>query len=232
MTTSLCNLRDVGGTPLVGGGTVPYGVLYRGDAPIRGDGDPGLRPWPPGSVIDLRSDQERTLLGVPDFWAPSVPVLEISLMPDADPAAWEDHAGEPGPEVLCPMYAGMAGRGDLLVPVASAVATGPAPVFVHCAGGKDRTAVAVALLLEVAGAETEAIIADQLLSNEAVGRLRERFGRALGRPFGASVPHTLGEALLAALEVWRAHPDGAAGWLAGHGMARAEVAALRSRLRP
>ena len=231
MTTSLCNLRDVGGLPLVGGGAVRGGVLYRGDAPMVGDQDPDLQPWPPGSVIDLRSPEERAALDTSLYWPSSIPVLEVSLLGAANPNAWADEDRGYGLDVLGPMYRGMAERADLLVSVAAAAATGPTPVFVHCAGGKDRTAVAVALLLEVAGVETEAIIGDQLRSNEAVGALRARFERAFGRAHAVAVPETIGEALLAALQVWRAHPGGAPGWLVQHGLAPDAVDALRIRLR-
>jgi hypothetical protein len=57
----------------------------------------------------------------------------------ANPTAWADDDRSYGLDVLEPMYRGIAERADLLVSVASAAATGPTPVFVHCAGGKDRT---------------------------------------------------------------------------------------------
>lgn len=47
------------------------------------------------------------------------------------------------------------------------------PVLVHCFAGKDRTGFAVAVALEAAGVQREAILADYLRSNEAVGALRE-----------------------------------------------------------
>lgn len=45
-------------------------------------------------------------------------------------------------------------------------------VLVHCFAGKDRTGFAVAVALEAAGVDRDAIMADYLRSNEAVGRLR------------------------------------------------------------
>ena len=90
MTTGLCNLRDVGGLPLVGGGTVREGVLFRGDAPMVGDEDPELQPWPPASVIDLRSDDERAVVDTSRYWSSSTPVLEVSLMAEANPNTWAD----------------------------------------------------------------------------------------------------------------------------------------------
>jgi protein-tyrosine phosphatase len=47
-------------------------------------------------------------------------------------------------------------------------------VLAHCFAGKDRTGFMVALVLEVAGVERDAIVADFLSSNQAVPRLRDR----------------------------------------------------------
>ena len=47
------------------------------------------------------------------------------------------------------------------------------PVLVHCFAGKDRTGFAVAVACEAAGVPSEAILADYLRSNEAVGPLRD-----------------------------------------------------------
>jgi len=47
------------------------------------------------------------------------------------------------------------------------------PVLVHCFAGKDRTGFAVAVALEAAGVDRDAILTDYLHSNEAVGPLRD-----------------------------------------------------------
>lgn len=47
------------------------------------------------------------------------------------------------------------------------------PVLVHCFAGKDRTGFAVAVALEAAGVDRDAILTDYLRSNEAVGPLRD-----------------------------------------------------------
>jgi protein-tyrosine phosphatase len=47
-------------------------------------------------------------------------------------------------------------------------------VLAHCFAGKDRTGFMVALVLEAAGVERDAIMADFLSSNRAVPQLRER----------------------------------------------------------
>jgi protein-tyrosine phosphatase len=47
-------------------------------------------------------------------------------------------------------------------------------VLAHCFAGKDRTGFMVALVLEAAGVERDAIMADFLSSNQAVPQLRDR----------------------------------------------------------
>ncbi|BBX67304.1 tyrosine-protein phosphatase [Mycolicibacterium psychrotolerans] len=46
-------------------------------------------------------------------------------------------------------------------------------VLAHCFAGKDRTGFAIAMVLEAAGVDRDAIMADYLRSNAAVPRLRE-----------------------------------------------------------
>ena len=46
-------------------------------------------------------------------------------------------------------------------------------VLVHCFAGKDRTGFAVAVALEAAGVDRDAILTDYLRSNEATARLRD-----------------------------------------------------------
>jgi protein-tyrosine phosphatase len=53
------------------------------------------------------------------------------------------------------------------------IATEHVPVVVHCAAGKDRTGVAIAVLLAALGVDTETILEDYLLTN-SVGNF-ERF---------------------------------------------------------
>src|SRR6201992_1989715 len=52
-------------------------------------------------------------------------------------------------------------------------------VLAHCFAGKDRTGFTVALVLEAAGVERDAIVADFLRSNAAVPQLRERILNAI-----------------------------------------------------
>lgn len=54
-------------------------------------------------------------------------------------------------------------------------------VLTHCFAGKDRTGFTVALVLEAAGVDRDAIVADFLTSNQAVPFLRERILDAIRR---------------------------------------------------
>ena len=46
------------------------------------------------------------------------------------------------------------------------VADGGTPALFHCSAGKDRTGVLAALLLDLAGVEHDAIVADYALTSE------------------------------------------------------------------
>jgi protein-tyrosine phosphatase len=46
------------------------------------------------------------------------------------------------------------------------IATGHVPLVVHCAAGKDRTGVAIAVLLAALGVDSQSILEDYLLTND------------------------------------------------------------------
>jgi hypothetical protein len=228
----LCNLRDVGGIPLAGGGVVASGVLYRGDAPMAGDRPPTLTPWPPATVIDLRSPSEREQMMAADPWPDGVRVVESSLLAALNP--WSlIRRDDPltAPEMLTGLFAHVLrdSRREV-VEVVGTIATAPAPVFVHCSGGKDRTALIVALVLEVVGADHDALMADHLASNDAVPVLERRLERALGRELEAPLSRVDEGSMRSALETWRAHPGGAEGWLLDSGLPVEHLEALLERL--
>lgn len=55
-----------------------------------------------------------------------------------------------------------------------ALLAGGRPVLAHCFAGKDRTGFVVAVVLEAAGVDADAVVADYLRSNTAVSSLRTR----------------------------------------------------------
>jgi protein tyrosine/serine phosphatase len=67
---------------------------------------------------------------------------------------------------------------DLMRDFLSALAEADGPVLVHCAAGKDRTGLAVALVHHVSGVGIEDLFADYLKSNNASPSDRETMERA------------------------------------------------------
>jgi len=128
-----------------------------------------------------------------------------------------------------------------IVRAVMAISQGPAPVLVHCAAGKDRTGVVIAVTLAAIGAPREAIVGDyrrteaampgvmtrlrQDWSAEGLDEALERLARE--RPDLLSAPASAIEGVLDTL----AEHDGAAGgWLVDRGLAPGALGALTERL--
>jgi protein tyrosine/serine phosphatase len=107
-------------------------------------------------------------------------------------------------------------------------------VVVHCAAGKDRTGVVVALALAVAGVPREEIVADYALTAERIEAIRDRLVASSTyakdmekRPLDDMRPHALSmRHFLDRME----ERGGVVGWLTAHGFGPGEQAALRARL--
>lgn len=268
------NARDVGGLPLVGGGTVRTGVLLRSDAlaTLTDEGRALLESV--GTVVDLRTPQERQTAPnrLPSGEAIRVlerPLLEGALaqMAEGSAGAMAQLAGAgPGPgagptaemleqlrakiPTLAALYTSMLDHGaevfaDCARAVAAPAASDPqsarsphGAVLLHCTAGKDRTGVAVALLLAAVGVEREAIVADYTRSeSELAGpwadRMREGMRRAGVPPLPeieqlmVSTPASAIEAVLAEVDA----RGGAAAYLRSGGLSEEELSLLRRRLR-
>lgn len=118
-------------------------------------------------------------------------------------------------------------------------------VLAHCFAGKDRTGFTVAVVLEAAGVDRDAVMADYLRSNHAVPQLRESILATL-RERAAENPEVLelAEARLteSVLGVREEYLDAARrtivgefgsleGYLSAAGVTPEELTSLRSRLR-
>ncbi|MEJ2860936.1 tyrosine-protein phosphatase [Actinomycetospora flava] len=170
----LSNLRDVGGMPTLDGGRTRPGVLWRSDAPLEGDTTegPGGLPWPPGSVIDLRNPIE--LPAVHPLPALGSELTTLSLIASLAPA--EQARGRRGELDAGELYLLLVESiGATWLPQLVGIAAyGPGPLLVHCAAGKDRTGVAVALLLRAAGVDRSTVAADFAATNDHRAALRDR----------------------------------------------------------
>jgi len=236
----LHNLRDVGGVRTSDGRRVLAGRLYRSDAPILGDPAPALRPWPPRTVVDLRSVGEAAAERHP-LASDTTEVVNIALLRELDPARMAQRRNrEPGD--LPTIYRGMLrASAEALARVVDVVAHRPAPVLLHCAAGKDRTGVATAVTLAAIGVCPEAIVADYLRTEERLEGLLDRIAQGwspaqleasmhrltVERPDLMGAPVEAIQAVLETLEGW---PGGAPGWLRDHGLAPGAVETLRRRL--
>ncbi len=173
------NIRDVAGLPTADGRRTRPGVLLRGDAPFADDGPgapgwPEGLAWPPGVAIDLRGETE---LDHPyPLPAERTRWLHLPLVDALDPALLaRGRGGELGAGEL---YLGLLDAAASWLPaMLDAAVDGPHPVLVHCAAGKDRTGVAVALLLRLAGVTRAAVDADFSRTNARRVGLQRRLER-------------------------------------------------------
>lgn len=235
----LRNLRDVGGIPVGDGRRVATGRLYRSDAPIPGDRVPDLQPWPPRTVVDLRSPGEAATAH--PLETATTRVINIPLFGSLDPSRMSRGAAVDGVDLPTIYRRLMARASERLVAVVALVAENPGPVLVHCAAGKDRTGVTTAVTLAAVGAGREAIVADYVRTEESLEHLHDRMARSWAqdhreetlrrltedRPDLMLAPATAIEAVLETLEGW---PGGAGGWLLDHGLAPEALEALHIRL--
>ncbi len=128
-------------------------------------------------------------------------------------------------------------RPDSIVGAVRTIAQADGAVLVHCAAGKDRTGVVVALALDAAGVDRAAIVGDYLATAERIEAILERLvssptyraeleGHDPSRH--APVPGTMERVL----ELVDERFGGSAAWLGAHGLASAELRRLRDRLAP
>jgi protein-tyrosine phosphatase len=155
-----------------------------------------------------------------------------SLLP-RQTAAHEE--GEP-PAVRS--YLGYLGdRGDHVVGALRALSSaGSGASVVHCAAGKDRTGVVVALALAVAGVPHEEIVADYAMTADVIEALVARLAASptyaedmVQRDIASHTPRA--ETMDRLLTVLDERFGGPVGWLEAHGFGADDRAALRARLR-
>lgn len=157
------NLRDVGGYPVDGSGRTAWGRVFRSDLPrfVRSDG-PRLRALRLRTVVDLRDDDECSAEPA-TFGGVEVRLVRRPLglrsMITGLPAGEADPLGA----LYC---AAAQQRGEqIAAAVAELCRPGALPALVHCAAGKDRTGIVVALTLSCVGVPDELVAADFALSS-------------------------------------------------------------------
>ena len=235
----LDNVRDAGGLPLRGGGRTRFGQVLRSanlrhvtDADVAHLVDVyGLR-----LVIDLRTAREIDRDGPTAVAHAGVETVALSFSPE-DGDALPD-TGDDSDPLLRSYLAYLVDRTENVVQAVRLLGhPDGGPTLVHCAAGKDRTGVLLALVLDAVGVEREAVIADYALSARHVEAMFRRWTTAFGREMPDDLtPHLPRAEVIATVlarlddEHGRGGRDGSAGWLRANGLDDATLERLRARL--
>ncbi|WNI27915.1 tyrosine-protein phosphatase [Streptomyces sp. ITFR-6] len=183
------NFRDVGGLPTSDGRRVRYGRLYRSghlagatpeDAAFLGG--LGLH-----TVFDFRNAADLKLDG-PDVELPGVRNVNIPLTDPADGSEFWRMVRDGEMDELRGILGGSKGTDRMVASYRSiildrtaehsrvlhALAEDSVPALMHCAAGKDRAGLSIAISLLAVGVGRETIEADYLKSNDTHRRYRVR----------------------------------------------------------
>lgn len=251
------NARDLGGLPTESGApTLPRRLLRADNLQDLSPADitrlvdeHGLT-----TVIDLRSTTEVKQEGpAPMTAVSSVRHVHLSVIPESlgntdvasealavnrqraaerTSAAEQDSAAD----LLQSFYLGyLEDRPDSIVEALRTVATAPGAALVHCAAGKDRTGVVVAMALTVAGVPRDVVVADYVATGERIELILDRLRSSPTYaddvdkwPADDHRPHA--EIMAGFLARLDADHGGVLGWLAGHGFGAEDVKLLRDKL--
>ena len=230
------NFRDIGGYPVAGGGVTRWHAVYRSDSlHYLTDGDLatfdalGVK-----TVYDLRRPAEIARSPGPrDHVHLEIPSGDLATWPAASLRTRRD-----GEEWLAADYLSMLARaapafGTLLGRFAD---DGGLPAVVHCLGGKDRTGIAIALLLTALGVDRGTVLDDYELTSRChasrVPEVVEAFTRlGIGRSAGEALMSTPRWAMAQALRELDQEHGGIRPYLLGPGgMKRQTLSALRANL--
>jgi protein-tyrosine phosphatase len=227
------NVRDLGGLVTVDGRRVRRGALVRSDQLCRlsDGGRAALVAHGVKTVIDLRTPAEVEKDPDPSWHEHGVDYLNI---PQQDGTLWQD------PEWITRTRAerdamALDKRAEQIVAMARAFANAaPGGVLIHCLAGKDRTGIAVALLLELVGVSEADIAADYALSEAALAAERDAaFAAALDEEARALLERAYdarAETMLATLAHLRTRHGGAEAYLKRGGLSDADIERIRERL--
>lgn len=166
-----CNFRDIGGYRTRHGSSTRWGKVYRAGVLtyFTDDDHAPLTQLQVRAICDLRraEEREREPTRWPDaktnalFWDDGMVTPTIRALAADRP---KNAAGMF--DAMVALYralpAWMAGR---IAGMFQAIEQGHVPMVIHCAAGKDRTGIAVAVLLRALDVPEETVIEDYLLTN-------------------------------------------------------------------
>lgn len=177
------NVRDLGGLPTVDGRATKPGVLVRADnlQDLTPDDVVQLLEHGVGTVLDLRTSAEVEITGPGPLRGTAVQHLHLDLIPYGfegrdqlvERAVPHEDAEEHAVDHFYFDYVSHA-PAQLAQALRAIADPRSGAVVVHCAAGKDRTGVVVALALSLVGVRRDAVVADYALSDERIEAIRDR----------------------------------------------------------
>jgi protein-tyrosine phosphatase len=220
----LANARDLGGLP-VKEGRIREGALIRSESLTRLEDPDVLRDAGVSLIVDLRRPGESV---------EPHPFTDDGIyvnLPVEDPADVKDVDSTMGALYLAMLDA----RPDLFATALGSMAdAAPGAVLVHCAAGKDRTGLVVALALGVAGADRETIAADYAVTGERLAPYVEKYLATIEderqREFWRGHQATPTAFMLDVLDHLDEEYGGVPPYLRKGGMSDEQLSALRERL--
>jgi hypothetical protein len=141
-----------------------------------------------------------------------------------------------GPARLESLYRAIfQARPGQLAALVGMAASAPGPLLVHCAAGKDRTGMAVAVLLLAAGVEPASVTADYTATAANMGLLLSRLaelggGLPVNTDGHADLLAAPAEAIAVVVDGLMGWPGGPPAWVADHGGSADGVRLWRERL--
>ncbi|WP_030346832.1 tyrosine-protein phosphatase [Streptomyces sp. NRRL S-1022] len=185
------NFRDVGGLPTVDGRRVRHGVLFRSGhlAHATQEDAAFLASLGLHTVFDFRNAADQKLEG-PDVELPGVRNVNLPLSDPADGAEFWKMVREGDLDQLRAILDDGKGAARMIASyrrivvertaehsrVLHALSDDSVPALMHCAAGKDRAGISIAVTLLALGVERDAIVADYLES--AAGHRRYKVRRS------------------------------------------------------
>lgn len=238
---SASNVRDIGGYPTRFGCTVRWSRLYRAGELVRiTDADVAtLETLNLRLIYDLRTSGERERRPA-RIWGATMRRLSRDYAHSG--ADLPSATGGSAPtrdrmrETMLTLYRTLpVDQAETFRLLLREIAAGEMPLLFNCAGGKDRTGVFAALLLDLLGVSRDDIVSDYLLSNEYLDGGRRRFLNHYGRD---EIDTAVWEPLLcvdtdyldAMFDAVATRHDNTVGYFKWLGLTDADIAAVRRHL--
>ncbi|GAA3847333.1 tyrosine-protein phosphatase [Streptomyces coacervatus] len=201
------NFRDVGGLLTVDGRRVRFGVLFRSGhlAHATEEDAEFLSSLGLHTIFDFRNAADQKLEG-PDVELPGVRNVNLPLSDPADGSGFWKMVRDGEIDQLRELLGDGKAANRMIVSyrtiikertaeharVLASLADDSVPALMHCAAGKDRAGLSIAVTLLALGVEREAIVADYLESNAKHRRYKVHRSSSSAAAYSPEVMELLG----------------------------------------